>query len=86
MFGILNVDKAFTKKSADDIFQRNRIHGWAFDVEALGLAKKLKYKIGIIPVNWINSPESKVNLKGYFSFLKELFIIKWNFVTRKYNL
>lgn len=78
--------KIFTKKSAEDIFKRCKINRWAFDVEVLSLARKLDYKIGIIPVYWINSAESKLKLEAYAHFLKELLQIKWNFIAGKYNL
>jgi hypothetical protein len=78
--------KAFSEQAAKEIFSRARIDRWAFDVEALALAKKLKYKIGIIPVYWINNPHSRVNMKAYFNFLKELFIIKWFLITGKYGI
>ncbi len=77
--------KAFSKKAAKEIFSRAKIDRWAFDVEALALAKKLKYKIGIVPVYWINNPHSRVNMKAYFNFLKELFIIKYNLIIGKYK-
>jgi glycosyltransferase involved in cell wall biosynthesis len=78
--------KAFSEKSAKEIFSRTKIDRWAFDVEALALAKKLKYRIAIIPVYWINNPHSRVNMKAYFNFLKELFIIKWFLITGKYGI
>lgn len=77
--------KAFSRKAAEDIFKRCKINRWAFDVEALALARKLGYKIGIVPIYWINSPESKVKLKGYIRFFKELLRIKWNLITKKYD-
>ena len=77
--------KAFTKKAAEDIFKRCKINRWAFDVEVLVLARKLGYKIGIIPVYWINSHDSRVKLKGYTQFFKELLQIKWNLIWHKYN-
>ena len=77
--------KAFTKEAAEDIFKRCKINRWAFDVEVLALAKKLGYKIGIVPIYWINSPESKVKLKGYIQFFKELLRIKWNFILGRYD-
>lgn len=78
--------KTFSAKAAKKIFPRTLIDRWAFDVEALALARKLNYKIGIIPVYWINNPYSRVNMKAYFNFLKELFQIKWNLITNKYQL
>ncbi len=77
--------KAFSRKAAENIFKRCKIDRWAFDVEVLALARKLGYKIGIAPIYWINSPESKVKLKGYIQFFKELLRIKWNLIFRKYG-
>ncbi len=77
--------KAFSQKATEDIFSRLKIDRWGFDIEALALAKKLGYKIGIIPVNWINSPDSTVNLKGYLNTFRELFKIKWNLIRGKYD-
>ena len=76
--------KAFTERAAKNLFSLMRIDRWAFDVEALALARRLKYKIGIIPVHWVNNPNSRVKLRGYFRFLRELFIIKWNLMAGKY--
>lgn len=54
--------KAFRKKAAREIFQRQSLDGFAFDVEVLLLAKRLGFKINDLPVRWFNSPESKVNI------------------------
>ena len=77
--------KAFTEKATNDIFKRCLINKWGFDIEALAIARKLDYKIGIIPVNWINNPLSRVNLKGYLNTFRELFKIKWNLIINKYD-
>lgn len=77
--------KAFTGKTANDIFGRCLIDKWGFDIEALAIARKLGYKIGIIPVNWVNDPHSKVSLKGYLNTFRELFKIKWNLIIHKYD-
>lgn len=78
--------KAFSEKVAKNIFQKTKIDRWGFDIEALALAHRLKYEIKIIPVYWINDPESKVNLKGYLRTFKELFQIWWWLVTDAYKL
>ena len=54
--------KAFRKEASREIFSRQKLDGFAFDVEILLLAKKLGYKTVDLPVEWINSPESKVNI------------------------
>lgn len=78
--------KAFSAKAAQEIFSRTKIDRWGFDIEALALARKLKYRIGIVPVYWINNPNSRVNLKAYLNTFKELFQVKWNLITGKYNI
>jgi hypothetical protein len=77
--------KAFQAKTAQDIFSRAKIDRWGFDIEALALARKLGYRIGVIPVNWVNDPDSRVSWKGYLNTFRELFKIKWNFITHKYD-
>lgn len=76
--------KAFTHHAAQAIFTNISILGWAFDVEALVLAKKKKYKIGIIPVLWRYETDSKVNWKTYLEVLRDTFRIRWNLMTGKY--
>jgi len=78
--------KALSAKAAQEIFPKCMIDRWGFDIEVLALAKKLKYKINIVPVYWINNPDSRVNLKGYLRTFKELFQIWWWLVTDKYGI
>lgn len=47
---------------AQAIFFRQKLAGFAFDVEILFLARRLTLSIVEIPVNWIAQPRSKVNL------------------------
>ncbi len=78
--------KAFSEQAAKDIFSKCLIDRWGFDIEALALARKLKYKIDVVPVYWINNPDSRVNLKGYLRTFKELFQIWWWLVTDRYGI
>ncbi|MEA2113235.1 MAG: dolichyl-phosphate beta-glucosyltransferase [Patescibacteria group bacterium] len=76
--------KAFTAKAAEDIFSRCKINRWGFDIEALALARKLNYRLRVIPVYWINNTDSRVSWKGYLNTFRELFKIKWNLIRKKY--
>ena len=78
--------KVFSAKAAEDIFKRCVIDRWGFDIEALAIGRRLGYKISVIPVNWINDAESKVDLKGYIKTFIELFQIKINLITNKYGI
>ena len=77
--------KAFRDYAAEKIFSVSRVNRWAFDVEALALAKKYDYKIGIIPVHWINDPNSRVSMMSYFKVLFDVFKIRLNLIRRKYD-
>ena len=78
--------KAFTARAVKDIFPRCAIDRWAFDPEMLVIGKKLGYKIKEIPVVWVNDLESKVKLKGMVQMLVDLARIRWNLITRRYQL
>lgn len=78
--------KAFSSKAAKEIFSRAKIDKWGFDFEALAIAQALGYKIGIIPVYWVNNPNSRVKLLGYLRTIRELFLVRWNLITGKYNI
>lgn len=68
--------KAFRDYAAEKIFAVAKINRWAFDVEALALAKFFNYKIGVVPANWINDPRSTVSFTAYFRTLWEVFKIR----------
>lgn len=69
--------KLFNKKSVELIFPLLKINDFSFDVEILFLAKKKKLNIKEIPVKWINSEESKVNvIKDSLKMFKNIIKIK----------
>ncbi len=78
--------KALTKKATEDIFGRVRMYGFSFDIEMLVLARRRKYRIGIIPVRWKFDPDSKVTLVSYIKVFIDVFKIRWNLMTNKYRL
>lgn len=77
--------KVFSKKASEEIFKKMTIDRWGFDIEALALALKFGYKIKTMPIVWVNDPNSKVKLSGYVNTFVELFKIKWNLMTGKYD-
>ena len=54
--------KLFNATVAKFLFSRQRSNGFSFDVELLYIAKKAGLCIKEVPVNWVNVPDSKVNL------------------------
>lgn len=54
--------KLFTRRAARELFSRQTVDGWAFDVEILYIARRLRMGFAEIPVNWRSIAGSKVNL------------------------
>ncbi len=77
--------KCFSDKFIKDVFPKLTINHWGFDIEILALANKFGYKIKSAPIIWKNKEDSNVRLKDYIFTLVELFKIKINLVTKKYD-
>lgn len=54
--------KAFRRAAAREIFLRQTLDGFAFDVEVLMLARALELRVDVLPVHWRNSPQSSVHI------------------------
>lgn len=54
--------KLFTAAAAEDIFQRTRSEGWAFDAEVLALARALGYRVRPCGITWVNRPGSRLSI------------------------
>jgi dolichyl-phosphate beta-glucosyltransferase len=54
--------KCFTRRAAREVFSRARIDGFAFDVEALVIARRLGIGIVEMPVRWENQADSHVGV------------------------
>lgn len=79
--------KCFTRKTAQDIFTRQTIQDFGFDVESLFIARKLGYRIKEVPVRWFNSPKSKVSVfRDPIKMLLDLFRIRLNHALGRYKL
>jgi glycosyltransferase involved in cell wall biosynthesis len=69
--------KAFTARAAEDIFSRQRVRGWAFDVEILALADALGYGIAEVPIKWVNDDRTRLTFLSMPQMLLDVFKIKW---------
>lgn len=71
--------KAFTHQACQDIFSKVTINKWAFDMEALVIAKRHHFKIVESPVSWDNSADTRVKfVSDARQTLHDLFYIKRN--------
>jgi dolichyl-phosphate beta-glucosyltransferase len=70
--------KGFRKRAANEIFSRQRVDGFSFDVEVLLLAQEMGFSMAEMPVRWTNSPASRVRvLEDSTKMLADLFRIRW---------
>ena len=71
--------KLYTREAAHRLHRAQTIMGFSFELEILYLAAKLGYRVAEVPVNWVDAPGSKVDMrKEVKRFLRDLFRIKWN--------
>jgi glycosyltransferase involved in cell wall biosynthesis len=78
--------KAFRQATAQDLFRRQRVNGWAFDVELLYLAQRLGYRISEVPITWRYDASSRVRpVADTISMLQELLTIRWNAIRGHYG-
>ena len=56
--------KFFSRAAAREIFSRQHIDGYMFDVEILVLARRLGYRIQQVPIRWRDDGDSRLALLG----------------------
>lgn len=78
--------KCFHKSAADDLFHRQTMGGWSFDIEILYLARQAGYRIVEIPIPWYFNPESKLNVvRDAIRMGLDIFKIRSNDWRGRYN-
>lgn len=77
--------KLFRAQAAREIFSRQQLEGFGFDVEVLFIARRLGYECLEIPVRWNDVAGSKVSLRRGLGAFADLFQVRWNGMTRKYR-
>ncbi len=71
--------KCFRARVAEDIFPRQTMPGWSFDVELLYIARRKGYRIKEIGIPWYFNPETKVSLvRDSLRMASDLFTIRRN--------
>ncbi|MDQ1287342.1 MAG: glycosyltransferase [Actinomycetota bacterium] len=78
--------KLFRAETAREIFARQVIDGFSFDLEIIYLCHRLGFKVDEIPVEWIDAPGSKVDeAKVVARFLVDLAHIRLNDLRGRYE-
>jgi len=69
--------KLFKGAVAKRLFAASRVRGFTFDIEILCMAKKLNLRVQEVPIEWHDSPKSKVNpIVDTFKMLIDIYKIK----------
>ena len=76
--------KLFEARAAREIFRRQLLDGFGFDVEALFIGRRLGYREIEVPVRWNDVAGTKVSAwKGVTAFLDPL-LVRWNQIRGRY--
>lgn len=71
--------KCFRAQVAEDVFQRQTLNGWSFDIELLYIARRHEYRIVEIPIHWYHFADSKVSaLRDAIRMISDIFRIHAN--------
>jgi len=71
--------KCFRAEVAKDIFQKQTLHGWSFDIELLHIARRRGYRVREIPIHWYHFADSKVSaLRDAVHMIRDIFRIRVN--------
>jgi len=77
--------KLFEARPAREVFGRQKLDGFGFDVEVLFIAQRLGYRALEVPVRWNNVAGTKVSMwRGAAAFLEPL-AVRWNGIRGRYR-
>ena len=69
--------KAFRQPAAREIFRRQRLDGFSFDVEVLALASALHLRVADLPVEWFDDRATRLNLwRDGWTMLRDLWRVR----------
>ena len=78
--------KCFREAVVPELFQRQTMDGFAFDVEVLFLARKAGMTLQEVPVDWYYRERSKVRaIRDSISMTLDLFKIRWRYLRGRYS-
>lgn len=78
--------KCFTRTAAQDLFAKQTLSGWSFDIELLFIARQRGYKIQEVAIPWIYNQESKVHaIRDALQILLDIQTIRSNHAQRLYD-
>jgi glycosyltransferase involved in cell wall biosynthesis len=77
--------KLFEGAAAREIFRRQRVERFGFDVEVLFIAQRLGYRTLEVPVRWNDVAGTKVKMLGALAAFLDPLKVRWNSIAGKYK-
>lgn len=77
--------KLYRADAAGQVFSRQRLTGFSFDVEDLVIGAHLGIRTVEVPVHWQNAEGTKVSLMAGLRSFIDLFRIRWNQLNGRYR-
>lgn len=77
--------KLFERAAAHEIFRRQLVERFGFDVEVLFIAQKLGYRTLEVPVRWNDVAGTKVKMIGALAAFLDPVKVRWNGFQGKYK-
>jgi glycosyltransferase involved in cell wall biosynthesis len=77
--------KLFEVAAAREIFRRQRVERFGFDVEVLFIAQRLGYRTLEVPVRWNDVAGTKVKMLGALAAFLDPLKVRWNSIAGKYK-
>lgn len=69
--------KAFRHRADREVFSRQQLDGFSFDLEILLLAKRLGFTVEDLPVDWCDEPASTLRpLRDGLKMLRDIFVVR----------
>jgi dolichyl-phosphate beta-glucosyltransferase len=77
--------KLFEGTAAREIFRRQRVERFGFDVEVLFIAQRLGYRTLEVPVRWNDVAGTKVKISGAIAAFLDPLKVRWNSLAGRYK-
>lgn len=78
--------KLFSREAAQRIFPLLSMERFSFDMELLVIAKQLGYEVTEVPVNWYDTPGTRLRpVRSAVQTLRDLLRIRWNLSRGRYK-
>ncbi len=79
--------KCFSADAAQQVFSRQTLPGWSFDIEVLYIARRLGLSIREVPIRWRFHPDTKLSaVQDALRMVRDIFRIHANALRGRYDL